>query len=253
MAVASGKGGVGKSTVAANLATALAAQNLRVGLLDADIYGPSQSRMMGLLGQRAHAEDGKLIPLSAYGMKIISMGMLADETAPMIWRGPMIQTAFTQMLRDVDWGETDVLVIDLPPGTGDVQLSMAQKVDVTGAVIVSTPQDIALIDARRAAAMFEKMNTPILGMIENMSFYCCENCGHRAEIFRSGGAAAMAKTMQMPFLGAVPLDAAVCNSSEVGMPIVLAQPDSIAARQFRVMTNTIMTGILCGKTPPLAV
>jgi ATP-binding protein involved in chromosome partitioning len=240
IAVASGKGGVGKSTVAANLAVALAhnwsgttQQNLRVGLLDADIYGPSQSRMMGLTGQRARAEDGKLIPLTAHGIKIISMGMLADENAPMIWRGPMIQTAFTQMLKDVAWGELDVLVIDLPPGTGDVQLSLAQKVDADGAVIVSTPQDIALIDARKAAAMFAKMNTPILGMIENMSFYCCENCGHRADIFKTGGAETSAAQLGIPFLGAVPLDGAVCDSSERGTPIVISAPQSTAAQVFR--------------------
>jgi ATP-binding protein involved in chromosome partitioning len=262
IAVASGKGGVGKSTVAANLAVALGQQNLRVGLLDADIYGPSQSRMMGLQGQRARAEDGKLIPLSAHGIKIISMGMLADESAPMIWRGPMIQTAFTQMLKDVAWGELDVLVIDLPPGTGDVQLSLAQKVDADGAVIVSTPQDIALIDARKAAAMFEKMRTPILGMIENMSFYCCENCGHRADIFKSavprlvpdqlsgnaedhssgrsrGGAAAAADKLGIPFLGAVPLESAVCDSSETGVPIVLSAPNSQAAQVFTAAATRV--------------
>jgi len=246
IAVASGKGGVGKSTVAANLAAALTAvpdhlaqQNLRIGLLDADIYGPSQSRMMGLTGQRARAEDGKLIPLTAYGMKIISMAMLADENAPMIWRGPMIQTAFTQMLKDVAWGELDVLMIDLPPGTGDVQLSLAQKVDARGAVIVSTPQDIALIDARKAVAMFEKMNTPILGMIENMSFYCCPECGHHAEIFNTGGAAQAADKLGIPFLGAVPLDAAVCETSEAGTPIVLAQPDSNPAQVFTAAARHI--------------
>jgi len=243
IAVASGKGGVGKSTVAANLAAALVQinpqQNLRIGLLDADIYGPSQSRMMGLTGQRARAEDGQLIPLTAHGMKIISMAMLADENAPMIWRGPMIQTAFTQMLKDVAWGELDVLVIDLPPGTGDVQLSLAQKVDACGAVIVSTPQDIALIDARKAAAMFEKMNTPILGMIENMSFYCCPACGHRAEIFNTGGAAEAAEKLGIPFLGAVPLDAVVCETSEAGTPIVLARPDSIPTQVFTAAARHI--------------
>lgn len=230
--VASGKGGVGKSTVAANLAVALAQQNLKTGLLDADIYGPSQSRMMGLQGQRTRAEDGKLQPLTAHGIKVISMGMLADEAAPMIWRGPMIQTAFIQMLKDVHWGEIDVMIMDLPPGTGDVQLSMAQKVEVTGAVIVSTPQDIALADARRAAAMFAKMQTPVLGMIENMSFYCCPQCGHRDNVFRTGGAEQTAATLDIPFLGAVPLDAAVCDASETGAPITLSAPTSTAAKVF---------------------
>lgn len=238
IAVASGKGGVGKSTVAANLAVALAQQNLKVGLLDADIYGPSQSRMMGLAGQRARAEDGKLIPLWAHGIQIISMGMLADENAPMIWRGPMIQTAFVQMLKDVAWSELDALVIDLPPGTGDVQLSLAQKVDAHGAVIVSTPQDIALMDARRAAAMFEKMNTPVLGMIENMSFYCCPNCGHRDDVFHpavpdhSGGAARAAAALGIPFLGAVPLAAQVCESGENGTPMVASEPKSDISQVF---------------------
>ena len=243
IAVASGKGGVGKSTVAANLAVSLGAQGLRVGLLDADIYGPSQSRMMGLVGQRARAEDGQLIPLTAHGIKIISMGMLADENAPMIWRGPMIQTAFTQMLKDVAWGERDALIIDLPPGTGDIQLSLVQKVNVAGAVIVSTPQDIALIDARKAAAMFEKVHVPILGMVENMSFYCCPNCGQRSEIFSHGGAETAAANLDIPFLGAVPLDPNVCDSGEEGSPIVLSHPQSAPAQAFIAAAQTIWAQI----------
>ncbi|HRJ12989.1 MAG TPA: Mrp/NBP35 family ATP-binding protein [Alphaproteobacteria bacterium] len=243
IAVGSGKGGVGKSTVAANIAAALAQTGLSVGLLDADIYGPSQSRMMGLTGQRAHAVDKKLQPLSAHGMKIISMGMLAGESAPMIWRGPMIQTAFTQMLQDVEWGETDVIMIDLPPGTGDVQLSMTQKLDLAGAIIVSTPQDIALIDAKKAAAMFAKMNAPILGLIENMSFYCCPNCNHRDEIFSSGGAREFAKASGIPFLGALPLERQIADSSERGAPIVIGQPDSAAAQVFQEIAAGIAGGI----------
>lgn len=248
IAVASGKGGVGKSTVAANLAAALA-KNIRVGLLDADIYGPSQSRMMGLAGQRAVAEEGKLIPLSAHGMKIISMGMLADENAPMIWRGPMIQTAFIQMFKDVHWGELDVLVVDLPPGTGDVQLTMAQKIPLSGAVIVSTPQDIALIDARRAVGMFEKMQTPIWGMIENMSFHSCSQCGHRDEIFPpasagAAGARQFAEALKIPFLGALPLERAICDSSENGTPIVISQPDSAAGKVFGAIAEKLVVRLV---------
>lgn len=247
IAVGSGKGGVGKSTVAANLAVALAKENLRVGLLDADIYGPSQSRMMGLTGERAIAKDKKLQPLTAHGIKIISMGMLADEDTPMIWRGPMIQTAFVQMLQDVDWGEIDVLIIDLPPGTGDVQLSMTQKLDLTGAIVVSTPQDIALIDAKKAAAMFAKMNAPILGLIENMSFYCCPNCGNRDEVFHSGGTQAMAEKTGIPFLGVLPLERQICDAGEAGTPIALQKPDSEAARIFQKIAQNLAAKITAAR------
>ena len=250
IAVGSGKGGVGKSTVAANLAAALAEQNLKTGLLDADIYGPSQSRMMGLAGQRTVAQDKKLVPLSAHGIKIISMGMLAEDDAPMIWRGPMVQTAFLQMFHDVHWGEVDVLIVDLPPGTGDVQLSLAQKIDLTGAIIVTTPQDVALIDARKAANMFAKMNAPILGLIENMSHYCCPNCGHRDDIFHSGGGEKMAAELGLNFLGAIPLERQICEASEAGKPHRLAAPESAAAKVFTGIAGDIAQKILAARVEP---
>jgi ATP-binding protein involved in chromosome partitioning len=238
IAVGSGKGGVGKSTVAVNLAVAMAQRGLRVGLLDADIYGPSQARMLGLNGIRAEAIDKKLQPLSAHGIKVISMGLLTDEAAPMIWRGPMIQTAFVQMLQDVNWGELDVLVIDLPPGTGDVQLSLMQKVEVAGAIIVTTPQDIALIDARKAAAMFQKMNAPILGLVENMAIYCCPQCGHSEPIFSQGGGARMAEALGVPLLGQLPILRDICDSGEAGRPIALS-PQSPAGAVFAAMAEKV--------------
>ena len=221
IAVASGKGGVGKSTVSANLAVAFAQQGLKVGLLDADIYGPSVPRLMGIKDQKPDNQNGKLIPIEKHGLKIMSMGFLVAEEAAMIWRGPMIQTALTQLLRDVDWGELDVLVIDLPPGTGDAQLTLAQKVPVTGAVIVSTPQDLALIDARKAVEMFRKLSVPILGLIENMSYYKCVNCGHEDHIFGHGGARAEAEKIGCPFLGEIPLDIKIRKSADEGVPYSL--------------------------------
>ncbi len=221
IAVASGKGGVGKSTVAFNLAVALAEKGLSVALLDADIYGPSVPRLSGIAGQKPTTNAaGKLIPLEAHGLKLMSMGFLVDEEKAMIWRGPMVQTAFYQMLRDVDWagggGDLDVLVIDLPPGTGDVQLTLAQKVPVSGAVIVSTPQDLALIDARKAIAMFEKTDVRVLGVVENMSYYCCPNCGHTENIFGHGGAKDEAAKQGVAFLGEIPLDPAIRSQSDEG-------------------------------------
>lgn len=221
IAVGSGKGGVGKSTVAFNLAAELAAMGFSVALLDADIYGPSVPRLTGLTGQKPKTNDaGKIIPLEAHGLKIMSMGFLVEEEKPMIWRGPMVQTAFYQMLRDVAWrneeGLSDFLIIDMPPGTGDVQLTLAQKVPVSGAVIVSTPQDLALIDARKAIAMFEKTNVKVLGLIENMSSYCCPNCGHTDNIFGHGGAKKEALKRAVPYLGEIPLNGEIRAKSDAG-------------------------------------
>lgn len=221
IAVGSGKGGVGKSTVAFNLGAELAAKGYKVALLDADIYGPSVPRLTGLSGKKPETNDkGKIIPLEAHGMRVMSMGFLVEEEKPMIWRGPMVQTAFYQMLRDVDWTydtpNPDFLIIDMPPGTGDVQLTLAQKVPVTGAVIVSTPQDLALIDARKAIAMFEKTGVKILGLIENMSVYQCPNCGHEEHIFGHGGAQKEAVIRNVPFLGEVPLNGKIRADSDAG-------------------------------------
>lgn len=219
LAVASGKGGVGKSTVASNLAVALARQGRKVGLLDADIYGPSQPRMMGV-SKRPASPDGKtIIPLQNHGVTIMSLGLMLKEDEPVIWRGPMLIGALQQMLGQVQWGKLDVLIVDLPPGTGDVQLTLAQKADVTGAIVVSTPQDVALLDARKALAMFEKTNTPVIGMIENMSYYVCPQCGDEAHIFGHGGAQKEAENAGLPFLGQIPLNLDVRVAGDSGTPI----------------------------------
>ena len=240
VAVASGKGGVGKSTTATNLAVALAARGLRVGMLDADIYGPSQPRMMGLAGRRPQARDDKtLIPLESYGVKCMSIGFMLAEDTPMIWRGPMVTGAIEQMLRDVEWGELDILVADLPPGTGDAQLTMAQKVPLTGAVIVSTPQDIALLDARKGLNMFRKVDVPVLGMIENMSYFLCPHCGERSDIFTHGGARREAERLGTEFLGEVPLDMAIRETSDDGRPIVVTQPDSAHAKTYHAIAGRV--------------
>ena len=218
--VASGKGGVGKSTVAANLAVALASSGQSVGLLDADIYGPSQPRMMGLSGQKPEGTQGRIMPLEAHGVKVMSVGFMVDEEAALVWRGPIVQKALMQLIRDVEWGTEDspldILVIDMPPGTGDVQLSLAQKIDIAGAVIVSTPQDIALIDARKGIEMFRKVDIPILGVVENMSTHICSNCGHEEHVFGHGGAQEEAKRLGAPFLGEIPLSADIRMASDVG-------------------------------------
>lgn len=239
IAVASGKGGVGKSTVAINLACALSRMGMQVGLLDADIYGPSQPRMAGVRGQKPARENERIIPVEAHGLKIMSMGFLVDEAAPMIWRGPMIQSALKQLLKDVAWEGCDVLVIDMPPGTGDAQLTLAQQVDVSGAVIVSTPQDIALIDAKKGLEMFRKVGVPILGIVENMSYFCCPSCGHRAEIFGHGGAREEALAAKVPFLGEIPLDSDIRKLSDAGTPIVLERPDSEQAKAFIAIAEKI--------------
>ncbi len=235
IAVASGKGGVGKSTVAANLALALAADGHRVGMMDADIYGPSQPRMLGVHGQPQTKDGQRLEPMENYGIKVMSMGLLIPEDTPMIWRGPMVMSAIQQLLRDVDWGELDVLVVDMPPGTGDAQLTMAQQVPLAGAVIVSTPQDIALLDARKGLNMFRKVDVPVLGIVENMSYFACPNCGHRSEIFSHGGAHKEADRLGVEFLGEIPLDIEIRETSDGGHPIVVSKPDSEHAKVFRAI------------------
>jgi ATP-binding protein involved in chromosome partitioning len=209
------------------------ANGLRVGLLDADIYGPSMPRMMAITGKPSSADGKMLQPMENYGVKVMSMGFLVAEDTPMIWRGPMVQSALQQMLRDVAWGELDVLVVDLPPGTGDAQLTMAQQVPLAGAVIVSTPQDIALLDARKGLNMFRRVDVPVLGIIENMSYFCCPNCGHRTDIFSHGGAKREADSLGMEFLGEIPLDIAIRETSDEGQPIVMSQPDSEHAKVYR--------------------
>ena len=239
VAVASGKGGVGKSTIAANLALALKANGLRVGVLDADIYGPSMPRMLGIAG-RPRSDNGKtLIPMENYGLKCMSMGFLVTEETAMIWRGPMVMSALNQMLRDVAWGELDILVVDLPPGTGDAQLTMAQQVPLAGAVIVSTPQDIALIDARRGLSMFEKVDVPVLGIVENMSYFLCPHCGERSEIFAHGGARREAERLGVEFLGEVPLDLQIRETSDEGRPVTVSDPGSPHAELFRQIAATV--------------
>ena len=233
VAVASGKGGVGKSTVAANLALAWAAQGARVGMLDADIYGPSQPLMLGLEGQRPTSPDGKhLKPLATYGVAAMSIGFLVDAEQPMVWRGPMVTQALTQLLSETEWGALDYLVVDMPPGTGDIQLTLAQRVPVAGAVIVTTPQDIALADARKGLKMFEKVSVPVLGIVENMSVHICSNCGHAEHIFGAGGGARMAEQYGVKLLGELPLDAHIREEADGGRPTVVAAPDSPRARAY---------------------
>ena len=233
IAVASGKGGVGKSTTAVNFALALKERGLSVGLLDADIYGPSMPRLLGLRGQPQQVAGNKLEPMRAYGLKVMSMGFLVDEETPMIWRGPMVMSALSQMLKDVAWGELDVLVVDMPPGTGDAQLTMAQQVPLAGAVIVSTPQDLALIDARKGLNMFRKVNVPVLGIVENMSTFVCPHCGERSDIFGHGGAKSEAARLGVPFLGEVPLTLAIRETSDEGRPVVATDPTSKVAEAYR--------------------
>ncbi len=233
IAVASGKGGVGKSTTAVNLALGFQSIGLKAGIMDADVYGPSQPRLLGLSGRPTVTADNKLRPLEGYGLKCMSMGFMVDEGTPVVWRGPMVVQALNQMLREVDWGELDVLVIDMPPGTGDVQLTMAQQVPLAGAVIVSTPQDLALIDARKGLAMFQRVNVPVLGIIENMSYFLCPKCGERSDIFGHGGAENEAAKLGVPFLGAVPLHMDIRERSDAGKPITATAPASAHAGIYR--------------------
>jgi ATP-binding protein involved in chromosome partitioning len=238
IAVASGKGGVGKSTTAVNLAVALAADGLKVGLLDADIYGPSLPQMLGTR-ERPRSEGQRIIPLSRWGLKAMSIGFLVDEETPMIWRGPMVMGALEQMMGQVAWGALDVMIVDMPPGTGDAQLTMSQRVPLAGAVIVSTPQDVALLDARRGVRMFEKVNVPVLGLIENMSFFCCPNCNHRSDIFSHGGAKREAERLGVEFLGELPLKLEIRELADAGTPIVMARPDSHEAQTYRRIARRV--------------
>lgn len=246
IAVASGKGGVGKSTTTANLALGMAANGLKVGVLDADIYGPSVPRLFNVSG-RPEALSGRMLkPLEGYGVKVMSMGFMVEEETPMIWRGPMVISALTQMLREVAWGELDVLVVDMPPGTGDAQLTMAQQVPLAGAVIVSTPQDLALIDARKGLAMFKKVDVPVLGIVENMSYFLCPDCGSRHDIFGHGGARADAERLNVPFLGEVPLAMKIRETSDAGTPIVVSDPEGPAAKIYKDIAAKVISGIEAG-------
>ena len=244
IAVASGKGGVGKSTTAVNLALALSAEGARVGLLDADIYGPSQPQMLGIGDQRPVSDDGKtMIPLEAYGIQAMSIGFLIDPDTPMVWRGPMATQALNQMLKDTAWNDLDYLVIDMPPGTGDIQLTLSQSVPVTGAVIVTTPQDIALLDARKGVKMFEKVGVPILGVVENMSIHICSKCGHEEHIFGQGGGEKMCADFKVPFLGALPLDIQIRTEADSGAPTVVADPDGRIAAIYKQIARKVAVRI----------
>ena len=240
IAVASGKGGVGKSTTACNLALALAGFGLSVGILDADIYGPSMPRLLGLSG-KPEVIDGRIMrPLERFGVKVMSIGFLVEEETPMIWRGPMVMSALTQMLREVQWGELDVMVVDMPPGTGDAQLTLAQSVPLAGAVIVSTPQDLALLDARRGIAMFRRTEVPILGIVENMSTFICPHCGQRSDIFAHGGAKHEAERLEVPYLGEVPLAMPIRESSDAGRPIVVSDPAGPQAEAYKSIARAVL-------------
>jgi ATP-binding protein involved in chromosome partitioning len=246
IAVASGKGGVGKSTTAVNLALGLQANGLRVGILDADIYGPSLPRLLHLTGRPEAIAGRTLKPMEAYGLKAMSMGFLVEEETPMIWRGPMVQSALTQMLREVAWGDLDVLVVDMPPGTGDAQLTMAQQVPLAGVVIVSTPQDLALIDARKGLAMFRRVDVPVLGIVENMSTFIAPDTGRRYDIFGHGGAKAEAERLDVPFLGEVPLVMAIRETSDAGTPIVVSEPDGPHAAAYRAIAAKVAAALKNG-------
>jgi ATP-binding protein involved in chromosome partitioning len=248
IAVASGKGGVGKSTTACNLALGLVRLGLKVGVLDADVFGPSMPRLFGITHKPELAPDGqRLMPIEKFGAKVMSIGFLVEEGAPVVWRGPMVMSALTQFLREVEWGELDVLVIDMPPGTGDAQLTIAQSVPLSGAVIVSTPQDLSLIDARRGMAMFRQVSVPLIGLIENMSYFVCPHCGGRTDIFAHGGARHEAETHGAPFLGEVPLDTAIRETSDNGAPIVVSAPDSPQAAAYVAIASRVRDALFSGE------
>ena len=243
VAVASGKGGVGKSTTTVNLALALAAEGAKVGILDADIYGPSQPMMMGITG-RPESEDGKsMMPLANYGVEVMSIGFLVDEDQAMIWRGPMATQALDQLLRQTNWGDLDYLLVDMPPGTGDIALTLSQRVPLTGAVIVTTPQDIALIDAKKGLTMFEKVGVPILGIVENMAVYCCPNCGHTEHIFGADGGKRMAEQFKVDHLGSLPLNLSIRQQADEGRPTVVADPDGEIAALYKAVARTVAVKI----------
>ncbi len=255
VAVASGKGGVGKSTTAINLALGLKSLGLSVAVLDADIYGPSMPKLMGLSGkpERSDSPGKAMKPLARFGIEVASIGFLVDEATPMIWRGPMVMSALTQLLREVAWSPADIMIIDMPPGTGDAQLTLAQQTPLSGAVIVSTPQDLALIDARKGIAMFRRVNVPVLGIVENMSYFVCSKCGERHEIFGHGGARAEAESIGVPFLGEVPLDKEVRLRSDAGEPITVSLPQSLHATIYRDIASQLWAGLSGGsavRTPP---
>ena len=253
IAVASGKGGVGKSTTAVNLALGLSALGLKVGILDADIYGPSLPKLLAIKERPQTIGGTRLKPITRYGLTVMSIGFLIDEETPMIWRGPMVISALTQMLREVEWGTLDVMVVDMPPGTGDAQLTMAQQVPLRGAVIVSTPQDLALIDARRGVSMFKRVNVPVLGVVENMSYFLCPHCGTRSDIFGHGGARHEAERLGVPFLGEVPLHMAIREKSDAGLPVVATEPDGPHAQIYRDIAGKVreqLKGVSAGRAAP---
>ena len=254
IAVASGKGGVGKSTTAVNLALGLRDLGLKVGMLDADIYGPSLPKLLAIKEKPQTVGGNKLKPIERYGLTVMSIGFLIDEETPMIWRGPMVMSAITQMLREVEWGKLDIMVVDMPPGTGDAQLTMAQQVPLKGAVIVSTPQDLALIDARRGIAMFKRVNVPVLGVVENMSYFLCPHCGTRSDIFSHGGARHEAERLGVPFLGEVPLHMTIREKSDSGLPVVATMPDGEHAKIYRDIAARVLAqlkgGAEAGRTAP---
>jgi ATP-binding protein involved in chromosome partitioning len=253
IAVASGKGGVGKSTTAVNLALGLSALGLKVGILDADIYGPSLPKLLAIKERPQTIGGTRLKPITRYGLTVMSIGFLIDEETPMIWRGPMVISALTQMLREVEWGTLDVMVVDMPPGTGDAQLTMAQQVPLKGAVIVSTPQDLALIDARRGVSMFKRVNVPVLGVVENMSYFLCPSCGTRSDIFGHGGARHEAERLGVPFLGEVPLHMTIREKSDAGLPVVATEPDGPHAQIYRDIASKVseqLKGASAGRAAP---